>query len=102
MTSAPGLGMFVATFERLVDEGATQILAIHVARSLSAMVSSSRLAAEEWGRLPVTVLDSATLALCTGLQVSVAVGAASGGGAICLPDSLPQLCGRGRGEERGG
>jgi DegV family protein with EDD domain len=46
MTSVPGPGTFVEAFERLAAEGTTEILAIHVAGSLSAMVNSARLAAE--------------------------------------------------------
>lgn len=79
MTSVPGPGTFVETFEELAAEGATEILAVHVAGSLSAMVNSARLAAEEWDRLPVTVFDSGNLTLGTGLQVLSAARAADEG-----------------------
>jgi DegV family protein with EDD domain len=79
MTSVPGPGTFVETFEGLAAEGATEILAIHVAGSLSAMVNSARLAAEEWNRLPVTVFDSGNLTLGTGLQVMAAARATAEG-----------------------
>jgi DegV family protein with EDD domain len=79
MTSAPGPGTFVETFERLAAEGATEILSIHVAGSLSAVINSARLAAEEWDTLPVTVFDSGNLTLGTGLQVIAAARAAAGG-----------------------
>jgi DegV family protein with EDD domain len=79
MTSVPGPGAFMETFDKLAAEGATEILAIHVAGSLSAMVNSARLAAEEWGRVPVTVFDSGNLTLGTGLQVLAAAGAAAEG-----------------------
>ena len=79
MTSVPGPGAFIETFDRLKAEGATEILAIHVAGSLSAMVNSARLAAEEWDKLPVTVFDSGNLTLGTGLQVLAAAKAASEG-----------------------
>jgi DegV family protein with EDD domain len=79
MTSVPGPGTFIETFEQLEDEGATEILAIHVAGSLSAMVNSARLAAEEWNRLPVTVFDSGNLTLGTGLQVLAAAKAVAQG-----------------------
>jgi DegV family protein with EDD domain len=79
MTSVPGPGTFIETFDRLADEGATEILAIHVAGSLSAMVNSARLAAEEWDRLPVTVFDSGNLTLGTGLQVLAAARATAEG-----------------------
>jgi DegV family protein with EDD domain len=79
MTSAPGPGTFIETFDKLAAEGATEILAIHVAGSLSAMVNSARLAAEEWDRVPVTVFDSGNLTLGTGLQVLAAARAAAEG-----------------------
>ncbi|MGD9315676.1 MAG: DegV family protein [Anaerolineae bacterium] len=79
MTSVPGPGTFIETFDRLDAEGATEILAIHVAGSLSAMVNSARLAAEEWHKLPVTVFDSGNLTLGTGLQVLAAARAAAEG-----------------------
>jgi DegV family protein with EDD domain len=79
MTSVPGPGAFIETFDRLEAEGATEILSIHVAGSLSAMVNSARLAAEEWDKLPVTVFDSGNLTLGTGLQVLAAAKAASEG-----------------------
>ena len=79
MTSVPGPGTFIETFEKLAAEGATDILAIHIAGSLSAMVNSARLAAEDWDRLPVTVFDSGNLTLGTGLQVLAAARAAAQG-----------------------
>ncbi len=79
MTSVPGPGTFIETFDKLAAEGATEILAIHVAGSLSAMVNSARLAAEEWDKLPVTVFDSGNLTLGTGLQVLAAARAAAEG-----------------------
>jgi DegV family protein with EDD domain len=82
MTSVPGPGTFVETFDRLADEGATEILCLHIAGSLSAMVNSARLAAEEWDRLPVTVFDSGNLTLGTGLEVLAAARAAAEGQAM--------------------
>ena len=79
MTSVPGPGVFVETFDKLASEGATEILSIHIASSLSAMANSARLAAEEWDRLPVTVFDSGNLTLGTGLQVVAAAQAAAEG-----------------------
>ncbi len=79
MTSVPGPGTFIDTFETLATEGATEILSIHIASSLSAMANSARLAAEQWDRLPVTVFDSGNLTLGTGLQVLAAAQAAAEG-----------------------
>jgi DegV family protein with EDD domain len=79
MTSAPGPGVMVKTYEQLAAEGATEILSIHIAASLSAMVNSARLAAEEFDTIPVTVVDSGNLTLGTGLQVVEAAKAAAAG-----------------------
>lgn len=78
-TSVPGPGAFVEVYEQLAGEGATQVLSIHIGASLSAMVNSARLAAEETGAVPVTVFDSGNLTLGTGLQVIAAARAAAEG-----------------------
>ena len=82
MTSVPGPGTLVEIFDRLADDGATEILSLHIAGSLSAMVNSARLAAEEWVRLPVTIFDSGNLTLGTGLEVLAAARAAAEGRAM--------------------
>ena len=79
MTSVPGPGVFVEAFDALASEGASEILCIHMARSLSAMANSAQLAAEQWNKLPVTVFDSGNLTLGTGLQVVAAAKAAAEG-----------------------
>jgi len=79
MTSVPGPGVFVETFDALASEGASEILCIHIARSLSAMANSAQLAADQWDELPVTVFDSGNLTLGTGLQVMAAAEAAAEG-----------------------
>jgi DegV family protein with EDD domain len=79
MTSVPGPGTLIEVFEALAAEGATEILAIHMGGSLSAMVNSARLAAEEWHTVPVTIFDSGNLTLGTGLQVMAAAEAVVAG-----------------------
>lgn len=79
MTSVPGPGVMVKTYERLAAEGATEILSIHIGASLSAMVNSARLAAEEFDTIPVTVFDSGNLTLGTGFQVLAAAEAVAAG-----------------------
>jgi len=66
-TSAPGPGQFVQVYERLAQEGASEIISIHIGSALSAMVGVARLAAQETERVPVTVFDSGNLSLGTGL-----------------------------------
>lgn len=79
MTSVPGPGTLVKMFEALAAEGATEILAIHISSSLSAMVNSARLAVEEFDTVPVSVFDSGNLTLGTGLQVIAAAEAVAQG-----------------------
>jgi DegV family protein with EDD domain len=79
MTSVPGPGSLVNTYEKLAAGGATAILSIHMSTSLSAMANSARLAAEEFHAVPVVVFDSGNLTLGTGLQVLAAARAVAAG-----------------------
>ena len=67
-TAAPGSEVFTQVFEHLADEGAQAILSIHISETLSATINSARIAAEQFTRIPVTVLDSSQLSLGTGLH----------------------------------
>ena len=77
-TSVPGAGKFLEAYERLAAKGATEILSIHISVSLSAVVNSARLAAQQ-SAVPVIVFDSGQLTLGTGLQVLAAAQAAAAG-----------------------
>jgi DegV family protein with EDD domain len=77
-TAVPGPQMFLQAYERLAEEGATEILSIHISRSLSAVVDTARLAARE-ASTSVTVFDSGTLSLGTGFLVWAAAEAAAQG-----------------------
>lgn len=79
MTSVPGPGQFLEVYQQLAAEGASQILSIHIGSSLSAVINSARLAAEEPGTIPVTAFDSGNLTLGTGLQAVMAAEAAAEG-----------------------
>jgi DegV family protein with EDD domain len=78
-TAAPGPEMFRRTYERLADEGATEVLSIHISISLSAIVDVARLAAKETDAVSVTVFDSKQLSLGTGFLVLTAAKAVAGG-----------------------
>jgi DegV family protein with EDD domain len=78
-TAAPGPEVFRQAYERLADEGATEVLSIHISISLSAMVDVARLGAKETDAVPVTVLDSRQLSLGTGFLVLAAALAAAEG-----------------------
>jgi DegV family protein with EDD domain len=77
-TAMPSPPVFLETYERLAEEGATEILSIHISRSLATVVDTARLAARE-ASIPVTVFDSGTLSLGTGFLVWAAAEAAAQG-----------------------
>lgn len=58
-TSQPSPGRFLEEYRRLADDGADEILSIHVAAAMSGTVNAARLAAES-SPVPVTVVDSGT------------------------------------------
>ena len=68
-TAAPGPEVFVKRFESLAEQGAQAILSIHISEALSATINSARLAAKEFTRIPVIVLDSTQLSLGMGFLV---------------------------------
>ena len=72
-TATPGVEVFTQIYEHLADEGAHAILSIHISEALSATINSARIAAKEFTRIPVTVLDSSQLSLGTGFLVEKAV-----------------------------
>jgi DegV family protein with EDD domain len=49
--------------------GAQAILSIHISETLSATVNSARIAAQQFTRIPITVLDSGQLSLGVGFIV---------------------------------
>lgn len=78
-TAAPGPEVFRQTYDRLADEGATEVLSMHISSSLSATIDTARLAARDTTRLPVTPFDSQQLSLGTGFLVLAAARAAAQG-----------------------
>ena len=77
-TAMPGPQMFLKAYEKLSDEGATEILSVHISKSLSAVVDTAHLAARE-ASTPVTVFDSGLLSLGLGFLVQAAAEAAAQG-----------------------
>ena len=77
-TAVPGQKIFGDTYQALVDQGATEILSIHVSSKLSGVVNAAQLAART-ASVPVTVFDSGTLSLGTGLLAVRAAQAAAQG-----------------------
>lgn len=78
-TATPGIDTFRKVYDKLAEEGATQVLSIHISISLSATVDVARAAARETTSVPVTVFDSQQLSLGTGLLVLTAAKAAAQG-----------------------
>jgi DegV family protein with EDD domain len=81
-TASPGPEMFREVYERLADEGAEEILSIHISVSLSGTLNTAQLAAEETEIVPVTVFDSGQLSAGTGFLVETAAKAAAAGHSV--------------------
>jgi DegV family protein with EDD domain len=58
-TSQPAPGAFVEAYTRLADRGATEILSIHIAESMSGTLNSARIAADLVD-VPVRLVDTGT------------------------------------------
>jgi len=71
-TAAPGPDIFKQAWEKIADTGAQAILSIHISEKLSATINSARTAADQFTRIPVTVLDSSQLSLGMGFIVEKA------------------------------
>lgn len=71
-TGTPGPLSFKKAFDELANNGATEIISIHISENLSATIHVARSAAEEYHRIPVTVIDSGQLSIGTGFQVELA------------------------------
>jgi DegV family protein with EDD domain len=64
-TSQPSPGRFAATYRRLAEAGAEEIVSIHIGSAVSGTVNSARLAAGA-GPVPVRVVDSGTASFGVG------------------------------------
>ncbi len=71
-TATPSPDTFMQVWNKLADAGAQAILSIHISEKLSATVNAARIAAEQFTRIPVTVLDSGQLSLGLGFIVEKA------------------------------
>lgn len=78
-TAVPSLTKFTAIYRALVEEGASEILSIHISESLSAVVNVARSAAAEFQLAPVTVFDSRSLSMGIGFLVQTAAEMAAAG-----------------------
>jgi DegV family protein with EDD domain len=79
-TAQPPPGLFEETYRRLADEGAEEIVSIHISEKLSGTCGSARIAAEEVAdRVKVEVIDSRSLSLGLGFLALEAARVAEGG-----------------------
>lgn len=87
--AAPSPAAFTAIYEQLADEGATAIISVHIASSLSLVYQAAKLGASAFTRVPVHVVDSGQLTLGTGLLAWLAAAAAANGHSV--PEILALL-----------
>ena len=71
-TAVPSPAKFHALYEVMAEEGASEILSIHISETLSGTVNVARVSAGEMASVPVTVLDSGNLSMGTGFLVQTA------------------------------
>ena len=75
-TGTPSAGTFESLYQKLFDQGTSEIISIHVASSLSSIYSTAHTAAQSFGGR-VHVVDSESLSLGFGWQVIAAAEAAT-------------------------
>ena len=78
-TAAPASGTFTAAYKELVEEGATEIISLHIAANLSNTFNAARLGSEDVQDANVTIWDTKQLTMGSGLQVIAAAEAAIDG-----------------------
>ncbi len=66
-TAAPGIGIFLDAYRRLIAEGAEGIISIHPPARLSNLMQVAALAGHEVAPVPVAVVDSGQITLGTGI-----------------------------------
>jgi DegV family protein with EDD domain len=71
-TAIPSTERFVAAYNALADEGASEVLSIHISTALSGILDVAHAAARETTSTHVTVIDSRQLSLGTGFLVETA------------------------------
>ena len=78
-TAAPSAGDFQQAFEKLLSDGASGVVSIHLSSKLSATYQSAVVAAQEIGNGMVDVVDTLAVSAGTGLLALRAVERASAG-----------------------
>lgn len=78
-TAVPSPLKFKAIYDALAEEGATDVISIHISEALSAMVNVARAAAQETISAVIHVIDGHQLSLGTGFLVEKAAELAASG-----------------------
>jgi len=81
-TAVPSPQKFHAIYNALAEEGASEVLSIHISASLSSIVNVAQVAAQETTSVPVTVFNSRQISLGTGFLVETAAKLALAGSSI--------------------
>lgn len=94
-TGTPSIGAFQEAYQRLLDDGADQILSIHISESLSGTVNVARQAAANFPAGQVLVRDSGQLSMGIGFQIERAAEMANNGATMeAITQALDQLAPR--------
>jgi len=81
-TAVPSPAKIRSLYQTLYDEGATEILSIHISASLSGVMDIAQSAAQDTSFITVTVLDSQSLSMGTGFLVQKAAQLAQEGRSV--------------------
>jgi DegV family protein with EDD domain len=81
-TAVPSTQRFVAAYNTLADEGASEVLSIHISTKLSGVLDVASIAAQETTSTHVIVFDSRQLSLGTGFLVETAAKMAADGSSV--------------------
>lgn len=94
-TAVPSPEMFSQAYERLVAQGASAIVSIHISEKLSGTVNVARLAAQAITAVPVRAVDSRTLSMGVGYMALAAARASARGEPMeRIVDNLAEQSGR--------
>lgn len=72
-SAAPAPAIFTQAYEEAAEQGASEVLAIHVSSTFSSFLNNATLGAEGTDKIPVTLFDSKQLSMGLGFQVLTAV-----------------------------
>jgi len=86
-TSQPSVARFAVAFAEAAESGADHVVAVLISGKMSGTVNGARAAADA-APVPVTIVDSQTLAMGTGFAALAAAARARGGGA---PDEVAEV-----------